>query len=93
MNGQASNPLPFTVAPGNVYFVATSGSDNNSGAFAAPWCILVKARGAMLPGDITYAMDGVTQSTDDGTGWDAAFLGFLAAAREIGVRRRVCRER
>jgi hypothetical protein len=74
VNGQASNPLPFTVAPGNVYFVATSGSDNNSGAFAKPWRTLLKARGAMLPGDITYAMDGVTQSTDDGTGWDAAFL-------------------
>ena len=74
VNGQASNPLPFTVAPGNIYFVATSGSDQNSGAFAAPWRTLLKARGAMLPGDITYALDGVTQSTDDGSGWDTAFL-------------------
>ena len=74
MNGQASNPLPFTVAPGNIYFVSTSGNDKNPGTFASPWQTLLRARGAMLPGDITYAMNGVTQSTDDGTGWDAAFL-------------------
>jgi len=74
VSGQASNSLPFTVAPGNVYFVATSGSDKNAGTFAAPWRTLLKARDMMQPGDITYALNGVTQSTDDGTGWDAAFL-------------------
>jgi hypothetical protein len=74
VNGQTSNALPFTVAPGNIYFVATTGSDNNTGAFASPWRTLLKARNTMLPGDITYAMNGVTQSTDDGTGWDSAFL-------------------
>ncbi len=74
VNGQSSNPLPFTVAPGNIYFIATTGNDNNPGTFAAPWRTLLRARDAMLPGDIAYAMDGVTQSTDDGTGWDAAFL-------------------
>src|SRR5580700_8575593 len=74
VNGQSSNPLPFSVAPGNIYFIATTGNDSNSGTFAAPWRTLLRARGAMLPGDIAYAMDGVTQSTDDGTGWDAAFL-------------------
>ena len=74
VNGLASNPLPFTVAAGNIYFVATTGSDKNPGTFASPWRTLLKARDAMLPGDITYAMNGVAQSTDDGTGWDAAFL-------------------
>jgi len=74
VNGQPSNSLPFTVAPGNIYFVATTGGDKNPGTFAAPWQTLLKARDAMLPGDITYAMNGVTQSADDGTGWDAAFL-------------------
>ncbi len=74
VGGQASNPLPFTVAPGNIYFVSTSGSDRNSGAFTSPWSTLLKARDAMQPGDITYAMNGVAQSTDDGSGWDAALL-------------------
>ena len=54
------------------HHVSTSGSDKNAGTFAAPWRTLLKARNVMLPGDITYAMDGVTQSTDDGAGWDAA---------------------
>ena len=66
--------LPFTVSTGSIYFVSTSGSDNNPGTFAAPWATLLNARNAMQPGDITYAMDGVSQSTDDGTGWDSAFL-------------------
>ena len=74
VNGQPSNSLPFTVAPGNIYFVATTGGDKNPGTFAAPWQTLLKARDAMLPGDITYAMNGVTQSADDGTGWDSALL-------------------
>lgn len=74
VNGQPSNSLPFTVAPGNIYFVSTTGNDKNPGTFASPWLTLLKARDAMLPGDITYAMNGVTQSTDDGTGWDAAML-------------------
>jgi hypothetical protein len=74
VNGQPSNSLPFTVASGNIYFVATTGNDKNSGTFAAPWQTLLRARNTMLPGDIAYAMNGVTQSTDDGTGWDAAFL-------------------
>ena len=74
VNGQASNALPFVVAPGNIYFVATTGSDKNPGTFASPWQTLLKARDGMQPGDITYAMNGVAQSSDDGSGWDAAFL-------------------
>lgn len=74
VDGKTSNPLPFTVAPGNIYFVSTSGNDKNAGTFASPWHTLLKARNTMQAGDITYAMDGVTQSTDDGTGWDSAFL-------------------
>ncbi|HXM42399.1 MAG TPA: IPT/TIG domain-containing protein [Bryobacteraceae bacterium] len=74
VNGLSSNPLPFTVASGNIYFVSTGGSDNNPGSFASPWGSLLNARNVMQPGDITYAMNGVSQSSDDGTGWDSAFL-------------------
>ena len=74
VNGLSSNPLPFSVTAGNIYFVSTSGSDNNPGSFASPWGTLLNARNVMQPGDIAYAMDGVSQSSDDGTGWDSAFL-------------------
>jgi uncharacterized protein (TIGR03437 family) len=74
VNGQSSNPLPFTVASGNIYFVSTAGSDNNPGSFASPWGTLLNARNVMQPGDITYIMNGVSQSSDDGTGWDSALL-------------------
>jgi uncharacterized protein (TIGR03437 family) len=74
VNGQSSNALPFTVTSGNIYFVSTSGSDNNPGSFPAPWGTLLNARNVMRPGDIAYAMNGVSQSSDDGTGWDSAFL-------------------
>ncbi len=74
VGGQPSNALPFTVAAGNIYFVAPTGSDKNAGSFSAPWQTLLKARDTMKPGDVAYAMNGVTQSTDDGSGWDAAFL-------------------
>ncbi|MDE3198292.1 MAG: IPT/TIG domain-containing protein, partial [Acidobacteriota bacterium] len=68
-----SAELPFTVRPGNIYFVSTAGNDSAAGTFSAPWKTLLQARNSMLPGDITYAEDGVTQSSDDGEGWDAAF--------------------
>ena len=60
-----SNAVPFTVRPGNIYFVATNGADSNTGAFASPWKTVLKAKSAMLAGDITYAMDGVLQTAQD----------------------------
>jgi uncharacterized protein (TIGR03437 family) len=74
VNGRPSNPLPFAVTSGNIYFVSTTGSDNNPGTFASPWATLLNSRNVMQPGDVTYAMNGVSQSTDDGTGWDSALL-------------------
>jgi uncharacterized protein (TIGR03437 family) len=74
VNGLSSNPLPFTVTAGNIYFVSTGGSDNNAGTFVSPWGTLLCARNTMQPGDITYIMNGVSQSGDDGTGWDSALL-------------------
>ena len=76
VGGTPSNGLPFTVRSGNIYFVATSGSDSNSGAFASPWKTLMKARGAVKAGDTVYAMNGVSQPGDDGSGTNAAFSNF-----------------
>jgi uncharacterized protein (TIGR03437 family) len=79
----ASNAVPFTVRSGNIYFVATSGSDSNSGKYSAPWQTLMHARDTMQPGDITYVMNGVAQTADDGSGWQTSLLlssGGTAAA-------------
>ena len=74
VNGASSNLLPFTVRQGKIYFVTTTGKDANRGVYSSPWGTLLKARNSMQPGDIVYAMNGVSQTTDDGEGWDAAFL-------------------
>ena len=69
-----SNGLPFTVRAGNIYFVATNGNDSNAGTYTAPWKTLPHAVQATGAGAIIYAMNGVSQTTDDGQGWDAAIL-------------------
>jgi len=69
-----SNAIQFVVRPGSIYIVAVNGKDQNSGHAASPWRTLLKARQSMKPGDITYARDGVTQTTDDGEGWNTCFL-------------------
>jgi hypothetical protein len=79
----ASNGALFTVRAGNIYFVATNGSDSSSGKYSSPWRTLMHARDTMRPGDIAYAMNGVAQTADDGSGWQTSLLlrsGGTAAA-------------
>lgn len=64
-----SNPVEFTVRSGNIYFVATTGNDSSDGSFLNPWLTLLKARRAIVAGDIVYVRNGVAQKTDDGEGW------------------------
>ncbi len=61
----SSNGLPFTVRAGNIFFVATTGSDANAGTFAAPWKTIVKAKNSMAAGDMAYIENGVAQTTED----------------------------
>ena len=56
-----SNPLPFTVRPGKIFFASAKGS-RGSGSFESPFASLVQCKNALHPGDICYAMDGVTQT-------------------------------
>ncbi|MFH0793495.1 MAG: choice-of-anchor Q domain-containing protein [bacterium] len=65
VNAQTSNPLPFAVRPGNIYFVATNGDDLNNGSFATPWRTVVNAKNSLAPGDIVYVMDGVVETVED----------------------------
>ncbi|PWB68807.1 MAG: hypothetical protein C3F15_15890 [Holophagae bacterium] len=64
----ASNPLPFTVRSGSIFFVASRGSDTNGGSYARPWATVVHAKNTMTPGDVTYLMDGVSQTSEENAG-------------------------
>lgn len=65
VNSTPSNPLPFTIRPGTVYFVAASGDDTNEGSFVQPWRTIAHAKNRMGAGDIVYVMDGVTATGEE----------------------------
>lgn len=83
--GVSSNGVRFLVRPGRIHFVALSGSDTNSGTFSSPWKTLIKAKNAMGSGDITYAMDGVTQTGLDTYGASLAIISSGAPNRPIAL--------
>jgi hypothetical protein len=60
-----SNGLPFTVRAGNIFFVATTGNDANTGIFTSPWKTILKAKNAIAAGDTAYIQDGVAQTSED----------------------------
>lgn len=63
--GISSNGLPFTVRAGNIFFVATTGNDANTGSFTSPWKTIVKAKNTIAAGDTAYIQDGVAQTSED----------------------------
>ena len=65
VDGASSNPVPFTVRGGNIYFVSASGSDAGDGSFAAPWQTVAHAQAAAAAGNIIYVLDGIQQTTPD----------------------------
>jgi IPT/TIG domain len=72
----ASNGLPFTVRGGNIFFVASNGSDANAGSATAPWKTIIKAKNTIAAGDIAYLENGVTQTTED------TFTAYLSMDRQ-----------
>lgn len=60
-----SNGLPFTVRDGAIYFVRTTGLDENSGTWESPWRTIVRAKRNIAAGDIVYIGDGVEQTQRD----------------------------
>ena len=69
VNGIPSNPLPFTVRPGDLCFVSTTGSDvTGDGSFELPWGTIAHAKNNLAPGDVAYIMDGVSQVAEDNFG-------------------------
>lgn len=70
-----SNGLSFTVNSGHIYYVSNSGNDSTgTGSFSAPWATIPHAvqTAGTTAGNIIYAENGVSQTTDDGQGWTAA---------------------
>ncbi|MFA5976328.1 MAG: choice-of-anchor Q domain-containing protein [Elusimicrobiota bacterium] len=61
----SSNFLPFTVRSGNIYFVSTDGSNSNIGSHENPWRTIIHAKNTIIPGDIVYVENGVSQTTED----------------------------
>lgn len=78
VNSRASNPLPFTVRSGNIYFVipdAATASDSNPGTFVQPFRTLYRPRQVIQAGDIVYIKGGTFSAADpDHPGWDAILL-------------------
>src|SRR6266704_366370 len=64
-NVGASNGLPFTVRAGNIFFVATSGNNANTGSLGSPWQTIPHAKNAIAAGDIAYIENGVSQTSED----------------------------
>ena len=63
VGGVNSNPVPFTVRSGKIYFVSPQGNDSRQGTYSRPWRTLAKAAASMRPGDIAYAMNGTSAVT------------------------------
>jgi len=80
VGGHASNPLPFRVRSGNIFFVipdAGNASDSNPGTFDQPWATLYRDAGEVHAGDIVYVKGGVWDRADPRyDGWDCALCFF-----------------
>lgn len=69
-----SNGLPFMVTTGRIYYVSATGKDSNNGSFSRPWMTIphaVQAAGEK-PGNVIYAENGISDTTEDGQEWEAA---------------------
>ena len=64
VNGQSSNPIPFTVRSGNIYCISTTGNDSATGKFPTCWQNLTKVHG-IASGDTVYVLNGVTRTAVD----------------------------
>lgn len=80
VGGRPSNPLPFTVRSGQIYFVipdAPNADDANPGTYTAPFKTLYRPRQVMEAGDIVYIRGGNFGTADpQHLGWDAVLFVF-----------------
>jgi len=98
--GNPSENCQFTVRPGNIYCVSTSGSDSNTGKFPSScWATIPKGAATIAAGDIVYIENGVVQSATenyngmvwiggDGSGAAGspkAIVGYPGAVASVGL--------
>ncbi|MHB8889422.1 MAG: choice-of-anchor Q domain-containing protein [Acidobacteriaceae bacterium] len=81
----SSNGIPFTVRSGNIYFISPTGSDTANGSYATPWKTIPHAAGAMVAGDISYAMNGTDQTTLSNYTASLAIASSGAAGKPIAL--------
>jgi hypothetical protein len=78
VNGRTSNPLPFTVRSGQIFFVvpdAPNADDANPGTFTQPFRTIYRPREVMQAGDIVYLQGGrITTPDPAGPGWDTILM-------------------
>ncbi len=78
VNGNASNPLPFAVRSGQIYFLiqgAPNANDANPGTYAAPFKTIYRPRQVMQDGDIVYIKGGTFSEIDPANpSWDAILI-------------------
>jgi hypothetical protein len=68
VNGRSSNPLPFVVREGNIFFVDPSVASDGDGSFARPFKTLSRARRpAVMRGDVVYLKGGTYDAFDPST--------------------------
>jgi hypothetical protein len=81
----SSNVLPFTVRGGSIHYVATTGSDSNSGTSASPWKTIPHGFDTAVCGDIVYVMNGVTQTATDNYGASLAVMKKCTQAAPLAL--------
>lgn len=78
VNGLASNPLPFTIRSGQIYFVipgAENAADTNPGTYTEPFKTIYHPRQVMQSGDIVYIKGGTFSEMDpNNPGWDTILI-------------------
>jgi hypothetical protein len=83
--GAATNGMPFTVRPGKIYFVSPTGADTSAGTFTAPWHSVVRAKNAVVAGDIVYLLNGVNETGLDSSSATLALAKSGTAALPIAL--------
>jgi len=82
---EPSNPLFLSVRQGRIFFVSLAGDDGNDGSYERPWRDLASAKRLLQPGDILYAMDGVTATAEDGPGTALCISQFYGCEAQAGT--------
>jgi hypothetical protein len=65
VGGTTFNGSQFTVRSGNIYCIATTGSDSNTGKFPSCWASATHSGATMASGDITYVENGYSLTSND----------------------------